>query len=443
MSRRNLFLLVLVAVVAVFCQQRVQKHPYGRMAAEAMAIIENRYLEPVRAQSLFEGALDGMMSRLDENSAYVTAAELPEFQRIVDQQYGGVGIVLTLDPRSRQLTVLSPLAGSPAYRAGIRAGDKILRINKQSTQGVSLQDAVTWLSGKPGDTVTLMVLHRYEDKPVEIRVVRETIQVPTVSGDAHHADGSWNFLLPGPDRIGYIRISSFTETTSDELEKALAWLAKQHARGLVLDLRDNPGGYIAAAIDACRMFVASGVIVTTRRRDGRVSEIYEADGRRPTLDVPMAVLVNQQTASAGEIVAACLQDHHRAAIFGQRSFGKGTIQEMIPLADGAGILKLTTASYWRPSGKNIHRESTAKNGDWGVLPDKGCETPIGDDEQNRWRQWRAERDVFSENAAQETAANPKFVDRPLAAAVKYLEQKIVAKPEITGEKRKALGRPTK
>ena len=170
-------------------------------------------------------------------------------------------------------------------------------------------------------------------------------------------------------------------------------------RGLVLDLRDDPGGYLNAAIDVCDMLVPSGVIVTTRGRDGRISHTYAASGDAPFTDFPMAVLINQNSASAAEIVAACLQDHHRAVIVGQRSYGKGTIQEIIDLESGCGAMKLTTASYWRPSGQNIARPHNAGPEDtWGVTPDEGYEVAVKDDDFNRWQLWRFHRDAVQTKA---------------------------------------------
>ncbi len=430
MPRRNLFVLVAVALVALLCYQRVQKNPYGRVLADAMTTIENRYLEPIRASALFEGAMNGMAGRLDDNSAYITPADLPEFQKTIDQQFIGVGMELTLDPQTKQLTVLGPLVGSPAYKAGIRAGDKLLRIGEAGTQGMSLKDAVGLLRGTPGEPVTLTVLHEGEEKPTEIRIVRDTIQVDTVLGDARNADGVWNFFLEGDDRIGYVRIASFTDKTAAELEKALEWLSDRDMRGLVLDLRDDPGGYLDAAVDVCDLLIPSGVIVTTRRRDGRISRICTASGQGRFTDFPMAVLVNQQSASAAEIVAACLQDHHRAAIVGGRTYGKGTIQEVIYLEEGCGAMKLTTASYGRPNGKNIHRPPNAGvKADWGVSPDAGCKVVLTGEEQTRWRLWRARRDVFqpaAKNGVGKDGAEP-FVDRQLLRAVECVEKEASGK----------------
>ena len=183
MPRRNLLVLVAVTLVALLCYQRVQKNPYGHVLANAMTTIENRYIEPVQASKLFERAMDGMLDKLDDNSAYITPADLQEFQQSIDLQFEGVGMEVALDPQTKQLMVLSPLAGSPAYKAGIRAGDKILRIGADSTQGMSLRDAVGLLRGKPGTPVTLTVLHEGEEKPTEITIVRGTIQVDSVRGD--------------------------------------------------------------------------------------------------------------------------------------------------------------------------------------------------------------------------------------------------------------------
>ncbi len=441
MPRRNVLVLLAATLVALFCYPRVQKNPYARVFNEAAATIERRYVDRVPASDLLEGAMQGMAGRLDENSAYIppselqalrepiyrALAELQRFQEVVDQQFVGVGMEVTLDPETRQLTVLSPMFGSPAYLAGVRAGDKILRIGASSTLGMSLRDAIGLLRGKPGEPVTLTILHHDGEQPVDIQIVRATIQTPTVAGDTRNADGSWNYFLEGRDRIGYLHVASFTDTTADELQKALEWLVKHKMRGLVLDLRDNQGGYLDAAVAVCKLFIEPGVIVTIRRRDGRVSETYAAATKGPFADLPMAVLVNDQTASAAEIVAACLQDHHRAVVVGQRSFGKGTVQEVIPLGDDYGAMKLTTASYWRPSGKNIHRpRDAAATADWGVAPDDGCQVDAASDEQDQWRTWRARRYVAPSTANGDKKTAQPFIDRPLLRTVECVEAKKAA-----------------
>jgi carboxyl-terminal processing protease len=432
MPRRNLIILLVVAVLAIVCYQRVQRNPYAQVMARAMAMIENKSLEPVKEARLFEGAMDGMLSQLDEHSTYISPADLPEFQESIDLQFAGVGMELAVDPETKGLVVVSPLVGSPAYKAGILAGDRILRIGKTSAEGMSVPAASVLLRGKLGESVTLLVSREGEKKPKEITLVREMIQVQSVIGDTRNADGSWNFVLPGHDSIGYIRITSFTDDTAAELEEAIAHLLDHGMRGLVLDLRDDPGGYLASAIEVCDLFLDSGVIVTPRRRGGEIIRAFKAGGDAPYADLPIAVLVNQQTASAAEIVSACLQDNDRAVVVGQRSFGKGTVQDIIPLGQEYGAMKLTTASYWRPSGKNIQRprDATAKDR-WGVSPNKGCEVVYDKDEFARWQGWRAARDLFKPAAAHGAAkkkadakAEKPFVDRQLQWAVEYVEKEV-------------------
>jgi carboxyl-terminal processing protease len=424
MPRRNLLILLVVMLVALVCYQRVERNPYVRVLANALDTVEKRSLEPVKNSKLFEGAMEGMLGDLDDYSTYIPPADLPKFQETIDLQFAGVGMELVIDPETKQLKVLSPLVGTPAYRAGILAGDRILRIGKTATEGMSLAEAGALLRGKPGEAITLAIVHEGKEKPEEVKLVREIVQVPSVLGDTRNADGSWNFMLEGRDRIGYTRVSSFTDDTVIELNEVLAGLAARGLRGLVLDLRDDPGGYLDAAVDVCDLWVRSGVIVTTRRRGGQISRTCTASGNAPFAALPMAVVVNQQTASAAEIVAACLQDHDRAVIVGQRTFGKGTVQEIIELGPDCGAMKLTTSSYWRPSGVNIQRppHATAKDR-WGVSPNEGYQVVLDKDEFDRWQHWRAERDVFQSAAARahEPSGKP-FVDRQLRRAVEYLEK---------------------
>jgi len=432
MPRRNLLILLTVTCAALLCYQRVQKSPYGRVLAEAMGIIESRYLEPVPESVLFERAMEGMVGDLDENSAYITPEALQDFHESLDMQFEGIGLEVVLDPETKRLKVLCPLAGSPAYRAGVLAGDLILRIDGDSTQGMSLRDAVGLMRGRPGTTVTLTVERPGQTAPVEIAIVRGKIQVDSLRGDARNPDGSWNYFLEGYDRIGYIRLDGFTDQTADELKKALKWLSARSMRALVLDLRDDPGGYLGAAIDVCDQFLRSGVIVTVRRRGGQIDQTYTASGDGPATDVPIAVLVNDKSANAAEIVAACLQDHQRAKVFGQRTFGKGTVQEIIELDKGCGAMKITTASYWRPNGRNIHRRQDAgAEDDWGDSPDEGCAVELTEDEQNAWRRWRAARDGYSSNSNSQLGLDRNgetpLIDQPLQKAATHLEQTLAEK----------------
>ncbi len=425
MPRRNLLILFLVAIAAVVCRQRVQNNPYVRVIGGAMTTIENRALDPVGEKKLFEGAMYGMLSQFDQNTTYLSPKHLTALNEALDLQFGGIGVRLLIDPKTKQLIVGYPVQNSPASRAGIVVGDRIVRIDKTSTRGMSMHDAFVLLRGKPGAKVTLSVLHPGAAKPVEIPLVRNEIQQTSVLGDTCNPNGSWNYFLAGHDKIGYLRISCFTYQTANELRKAIDWLKAQGMRGLVLDLRGDPGGYLPAAVAVCNLFVKKGEIVTTRGRGGVVCDRYVADGKAPFPNVPIAVIVNQDTASAAEIVAACLQDHHRAVIVGQRSYGKGTVQDLIDLEPGCGGMKLTTKSYWRPSGKDIRRPpgATAKD-HWGVSPNKGCKVVLNEKEFDRWQEWRNARDLhqpFPEEPGEKKTAKP-FVDRQRQRAVECVEK---------------------
>ncbi len=398
MTPRNLQVVIAALGVTLVCQSRlgqVERSRYGRILLEGMAQVEQHYLEPVDRETLFDGAMTGVMGRLDEYSAYLDRQTYDEVQVDLEQQFGGIGIQVMLDDETNFLRVTTPIVGSPAFAAGVREGDQIAEIEGQSTRQIKMEDALRRLRGRPGTKVRLGILRAGQDQPLEFLLTRAVIETETVLGDQRHADQRWNFLLPGPDRVGYIRISPmFSERTVAELTAALTELRAAQARGLVLDLRSNPGGLLDAAVGTANLFVAKGRIVSTRGRGGVEDAIYDADGGAPFGELPLVVLVNRYSASASEIVAACLQDHHRAPIVGQRTWGKGSVQNVIPLEGYDRALKLTTASYWRPSGQNIHRTRTATDSDaWGVRPDPGCEVAIDDEALRKILEARRLRDV--------------------------------------------------
>ncbi|MGW8257729.1 MAG: S41 family peptidase [Thermoguttaceae bacterium] len=424
MPRRNLLLLLAIGVFAFLCFQKVRTNPLGEDLAESIDLIDRMALEKVPAKSLFEGAMQGMVERLDEYSTYIPPNELAEFEEMIDQQFIGVGMEVMINPRTRQMTVVRALAGSPAYQAGVRSGDVISRIGKLSTQGMSIKDAVFLLRGQPGESITLTILRPGEPKPLSIKLTRALVLIDTVRGDTRNSDGSWNFFLPGHQRIGYVRITSFAEKTGADLKHAVQWLVDRHARGLIIDLRDNPGGLLSAAREACDLFISAGTIATTRGREGEVLKKLRASGRAPFAKIPLVLLVNQDSASASEIVAGCLQDQHRALVCGQRTWGKGTVQQIFDLGNQRGALKLTTSSYWRPSNQNIHRSRGAgEDENWGVRPDPGCKVKLEGEELTRWRIWRSRRDVKnSGDNLEKNEAIDNFVDRQLTKALEKLEE---------------------
>ena len=431
MPHRNLVIILAMMVLSLACAMQVSRH--GRYLIFAMSQIERHGLEVVGEGELFEGALEGMARRLDEYSAYISPEEIKKFQELIEGEFGGVGIEIRLDRQTKELTVASPLVGTPAYEAGIIAGDKILRIDGKSTQGLSLRDASERMRGEAGEPVTLSILHHGASEPVDVKIVRAVIRIDTVLGDTRNVDGSWDYFLEGEDGIGYLRINSFGEQTELEMRRAVDWLIERGMKGLVIDVRNDPGGLLTAAIGVCNVFVDSGVIVTTRRRDQTIKQTYSAAGEGTYSDFPVAVLVNQYSASASEIVAACLQDRAGACVVGERTFGKGTVQELIDLRSGRGMLKLTTSSYWRPSGKNIHRGRDAEEDDeWGVTPNPGYEVKFNDEEFAEQLRVRFLRDIgrLSDERDIPRGKNgeiltPLGVDSQLKKAVEYIRRAAV------------------
>ncbi len=438
MPRRNMQLLLIVAIVSVICYEKAgssQRSRYGPMVEtliETLDQIDRHYVERVDRRELFEGALAGILNKLDEYSAFYGPEENNGLQEEFDQQFGGIGIQVSLPAETKQLTVLSPLVGTPAYEAGVLAGDKIVAIDGQSTDGFVIDDALRLLRGRRGEKVRLTVLHEGDDKPVELEIERAIIQVDTVLGDTRNPDNSWNFLLDGTTDIAYIRIMAFYKQTSDELERAITWLRHRQPRALVLDLRDNAGGLLHEAVEVCDQFLDEGRIVSTLGRGGDELETFDAEPGSVFTNLPMAVLVNRYSASAAEIVAACLQDHHRAIVVGERTWGKGSVQSVIDLERGKSALKLTTATYWRPSRRNIHRHKDDKDTDlWGVTPDPGFEVKLSNEDFEKTHLDRRQRDIVgrptSASATNGSTARdtPRF-DPQLQRAVEYLESKLAA-----------------
>jgi carboxyl-terminal processing protease len=441
MPRRNLWTLGLLIVICLACS--IRAHRYSRILGFAMDQVNARFLGEIDEEKLCEGALEGMMAKLDDqHSRFIPPKELVAFEQELDQRFVGVGIEITLDPETRQIAVASPIFDSPADRAGVRPGDRILRIDGKSTQGMSLEDASNLIRGVPGASVVLSVLHQDEAKPVDLSIVRAAVQVETVLGYRRNANGSWDYWIDGRDHIAYVRISSFTENTPAELLRAIRLLLADGMKGLALDLRGNPGGYLDAATNICNALIPAGqVIVSTRRRDAGIHDIHVSDGRDALPEFPMAVLINHQSASASEIVAACLQDYGRAVIVGERSYGKGTVQEIVKLPSlpaGPSMLKLTTASYWRPSEKNINRGKSAEDdGEWGVRPDKDHDVGLDTEATTKLLRWRRYYDVYHGSGKTNTngagsapvARRQTDVDPQLANAVESLEKEITQRTQ--------------
>lgn len=418
MPKRNLFVMLMMVVVAGVAWLARDRDGHGRRFAEVLGTIDRAYLEPVDQQRLFNAAMEGVFSRLDEHSAFVVGDRRDRLESLLDQEFGGVGLELAESESPRAITVVSPVAGSPAWHAGIAAGDRILAIDGMPTGQMALEDVLRSLRGRPGTPVSLSIATSSAVMPSaeattmparDVDLVREIVKTESVLGDRRRQDGSWDWSIEGEPTAAIVRITSFGERTAEELGRALEAIRDQMGDDvssgmLIVDLRGNAGGLLSSAVEVCDLFLDEGVIVSTRGRgvrdagaagdDAAAVDVRRASRGTVCPGLPVAVVIDGLTASAAEVVAACLQDHGRAVVVGSRSFGKGTVQSIMPLSDGSGLVKLTTSEYVRPSRVNIHRRSDDDTSTpWGVSPDQGCEiTPTGR-QLDAVQVWRQVRDV--------------------------------------------------
>jgi len=325
-----------------------------RLFTEVLSIVQSQYVDEVPPKDLIYNAIKGTLRGLDPHSSFLDPDMYREMQVETSGSFGGLGIEITL--RDDVLTVVAPIEGTPAYRAGIQPGDRILKIEGLSTKDMQLADAVKRMRGKPGSKITVTVVREGWTEPKDFLITREQIRVQSVKN---------NQLEPG---IEYVRLRQFQEQTSNDLETALEKYAKEgKIQGLVLDLRNNPGGLLTSAVEVTEKFLEPGkLVVYTEGRVRNQNMRFSSNAKRSFTDFPVVVLVNQGSASASEIVAGALQDYGRAVVLGTQSFGKGSVQTIIPLSDGSG-LRLTTAKYFTPKGRSIHGK--------GITPDILVEGP--------------------------------------------------------------------
>ncbi len=407
-----------------------------------------RELTDEEKQQLVEDMINGGLRRLDPHSEYLNDKQLKQFETDAQGSFGGVGIQLTLDQPTKFLKVDHPMPGTPAYDAGVIADDLIVKVGDTSTEGMSVPDASKIIKGEPGTKVMLTIRRAGRAQDEQVTLTRAAIAHHPVSGVRRKADDPtrWEWMLDKPGGIGYIRLSGFNELTTKELKAAVEEIEGEGGKAIVLDLRENPGGLLSQAVEVSDLFLTDGKIVSTRdRRNKERAFDAKKDGTAflPVEQKHLVVLVNDGSASASEIVAAALQDHKRAVVIGERTYGKGSVQKLLRLpGDPPSAVKLTTETYWRPSGTNIDRIRAAKDApdDWGVKPD--IEVPTTKDEKDRAAveqmklQWVAGRpDVVGPKPP--PAPTPKgpdgkplvdeskpYVDAPLKKAVEVLKNKL-------------------
>jgi len=356
---RRRFIAVLILVLIVFgiyslvssSQEKKKKDELYRQVelfSDTLAIIQSEYVDEVEPKNLIYGALKGMLSSLDPHSQFLDPDAYNELKVDTEGKFGGLGIEITI--KDGLLTIVTPIEDTPAWKAGLKTNDRIVKINNELTRDMTLTDAVKRLRGKAGEAVNITILRESEKKILEFKIVRDIIKINNIKEAK---------ILQ--DYIGYIRVVEFRENTAKDMDTALENLKKQGINALIVDLRNNPGGLLDAAVKATEKFIDKDkLIVYTKGRRPTQNMEFVSHAACPIVDLPMVVLINEGSASGSEIMAGALQDHKRAIILGTKSFGKGSVQTVIPLSDGSA-LRLTTSKYFTPLGKQIHGK--------GIVPD--------------------------------------------------------------------------
>ncbi|WP_146600062.1 S41 family peptidase [Novipirellula aureliae] len=414
MPPRNLTILIIAFLASSACYVTHRRAKTAIMVGDAMEMINNYYVDPVEEDQLLVAAMNGMTSLLDQNSEYITSEYYESFRNSIQQEFAGIGIYVDQPVAGEPVRIITPLVGSPAIKAGLLPADQIIRVDGRDVSEMSLGEVTAALKGVIGTTVEVRIRRRSgEDggwKEMVFTVERATIELESVIGSRRGPNDEWIYRLEEDSTIAYIRLTSFGDRTIEELRKVLVELDNDF-RGMVIDVRGNGGGLLYSAIDIADMFLESGAIVSTRVRGGKIEAEYEAKpGTLVAVDKPLAVLIDENSASASEILAAALKDNKRATIVGTRSYGKGTVQNVLPLQYGRSALKLTVARYYRPNGKNIHRSKEATEEDeWGVSPDDSMRIELDDKTRlalvEHWT--RASYPSLSEAALEEVRAKFK------------------------------------
>jgi carboxyl-terminal processing protease len=395
---------------------------------ELQAKIAGQYLIAVDQQEIVYGAIKGMVDALDDPySGYLT----PEMVADVEQQIRGslVGIGAQLEMHEGQIRVVTPLEDSPALKAGVQAGDIILQIDGTSTAGMELTEAVKRIVGPQGTSVRLK-LGRENGQEVELNIARNTVQVATVKGFRRGPDNRWSFLLDAVRKIGYAHLSQLGSTTPQELRTAIQALQGQGLQGMILDLRSCPGGVLDSAVAVAKVFLSEGTILSIHGRENDVTSI-KIESSEAVGDFPLVILVNGETASAAEIVAGALQDNKRALVIGSRTVGKGSVQSLIRLDGGSGAIRLTTAEFRLPSGRNIDRR--AGQNSWGINPDEGFFLALDQAQTTLLQERRKAREIIGKQAGNGSGSDSADTaesiekqehDPQLAAALKTLQGRL-------------------
>ncbi len=385
--RKFAWIIIFAFILSLFTITVVSKEEYSfDLMKEAIKIIQSKYIEKdVKEQDLLKGALEGLVNSLDDPYSFYEDPESlkREEEDLIKGEFGGLGIWITI--KDGVLTIISPIEDTPAYKAGIKAGDQIIEIDGKSTSGITLKEAVNKLRGKKGTKVTLTIRRKGVSKDLKITIVRDIIKVESVKSK----------IIYG--KIGYLRLTSFNGKTYGDMKKAIEKFKQKGVKGIILDLRNNPGGLLGVAVDVAGEFLPHKKIVYIVDRDGKKRALWSGSGELP--NIPLVVLVNEGSASASEIVSGAIKDYKRGILIGEKTFGKGLVQNVFRLSNG-GALHLTIAKYLTPSGAYINKK--------GIEPDIVIKEEI------------SERESHGESARSEVSIN----DHALMKAVEVIKEEI-------------------
>jgi carboxyl-terminal processing protease len=419
MNREKLAWTVSVVLLAVLAfqipgtlAQRDDDYSFVRTLVDIHRRVADNYVDVADEAKLRQGAIDGMLTELDPFSIYIPPSRQEDFDRMLEGSFKGVGIQLDQKDNG-QVEVVSPIDGSPAFKAGVQAGDIILKVNGESIENLRIPELIKKIGGPLGTQVSLTVRHATGEEAT-LSMTREEIKVPTVKGYERKQDGNWDYYVCDDPKIAYVRLTQFTPESYDDLRKVLEGLLADGMKGLIFDLRFNPGGRLDQAVQIVNMLVPKGQTIVVTRGRNRPEQRQESNGEGVLPNFPMIVLVNEHSASASEIVSGSLMDNKRAVVVGERTYGKGSVQEVIPLDEKGGELKLTVAHYYLPSGRLVHRRKDAK--DWGVQP----QIPVAMDPatEEKVAKERYEQELFKKPL-------PKSVTRPATTQAASSTQPVV------------------
>lgn len=386
---------------------------------DVQSIVAREFVDPPDEDKMRDAAISGMLEALnDPYTEFIPARDVREFDKQTRGHFVGIGAEVRMQESG--LLIVSPIEDSPAYKGGVMAGDVVTAVDGKPTKGLQVDDCIDMLTGEPNTPVHVTIDR--DGQTLEFSLTRARIITPTVKGV--HRDGEkWDFWIDPSRKIAYIRLTQFTQGAVSDLKAALDGLVKDGLPqgGLILDLRFNPGGLLQAAVEVSDLFLRDGKIVSTRGR-AHPEQTYSARESGTLADFPLVVLVNRQSASASEIVAGALADNNRAIVIGERSFGKGSVQNVIPLPSGAGTLKITEQLYYLPSGRCIHRKDDSTT--WGVDPSPGFYVPMTDDEYRAMIEVRRKQEVLRSKAAASDEAHAHWTDA--AWAIDHLKDKQLA-----------------